>query len=49
MESILDHESELLDSQLFFFDRYSDLADYYHKQQGRIAKAERFAAIGVAA
>ena len=35
---------ELLDSHLFFFDRYSDLADY-HRQKGRIAKADRLAAI----
>jgi hypothetical protein len=38
------HDGELLDSHLFFFDRYSDLADY-HRQQGRIAKANRLAAI----
>src|SRR5437899_10304532 len=38
---------ELLDSHLFFFDRYSDLADY-HRQQGRIAKADRLAAIAEA-
>jgi hypothetical protein len=35
---------ELLDSHLFFFDRYSDLADY-HQQKGRIVKADRLAAI----
>jgi len=34
------HNGELLDSHLFFFDRYSDLADY-HRQQGRITKADR--------
>jgi hypothetical protein len=44
---MLGHEGELLDSHLFFFDRYSDLADY-HRQQGRIAKAERLAAIAEA-
>jgi len=38
---------ELLDSDLFFFDRYSDLADY-HRQRGRIAKADRLAAIAEA-
>src|SRR5882672_11290421 len=37
-------DGELLDSHLFFFDRYSDLADY-HRLQGRTAKADRFAAI----
>ena len=41
------HDGELLDSHLFFFDRYSDLADY-HRLQGRIAKAERLAAIAEA-
>jgi hypothetical protein len=41
------HDGELLDSHLFFFDRYSDLADD-HRQQGRIAKAERLAAIAEA-
>ena len=38
---------ELLDAHLFFFDRYSDLADY-HRQKGRIAKADRLAAIAEA-
>jgi hypothetical protein len=38
---------ELLDSDLFFFDRYSDLADY-HRLNGRTAKAERLAAIAEA-
>ena len=41
------HDGELLDSHLFFFDRYSDLADY-QRQQERIAKAERLAAIAEA-
>ena len=41
------HDGELLDSHLCFFDRYSDLADY-HRQQGRIAKADRLAAIAEA-
>ena len=35
---------ELLDSHLFFFDKYSDLADY-HRSRGRIGKANRLAAI----
>src|SRR2546428_3079731 len=38
---------ELLDAHLFFFDRYSDLADY-HRQKGRITKADRLAAIAEA-
>ena len=38
---------ELLDSHLFFFDRYSDLADY-HRMKGRAAKAETFEAIAEA-
>ena len=40
----LGRNGELLDSHLFFFDRYSDLADYY-KQKGRTAKADRLAAL----
>src|SRR5437762_8412634 len=44
---MLGHDGELLDSHLFFFDRYSDLADY-HRQQGRITKADRLAAIAEA-
>jgi hypothetical protein len=43
----LGRDGELLDSHLFFFDRYSDLADY-HRQHGRIAKADRLAAIAEA-
>jgi hypothetical protein len=31
--------AELLDSHLFFFDRYSDLADY-HRLRGRTRKAD---------
>jgi len=38
---------ELLDSHLFFFDRYSDLEDY-HRARGRTAKADRLAAIAEA-
>jgi hypothetical protein len=44
---MLGHDGELLDSHLFFFDRYSDLADY-HRQHGRTAKADRLAAIAEA-
>jgi hypothetical protein len=44
---MLGHDGELLDSHLFFFDRYSDLADY-HRQRGGIAKADRLAAIAEA-
>src|SRR5258706_13421412 len=35
---------ELLDSHLFFFNCYSDLADY-HRLKGRTFKADRLAAI----
>jgi hypothetical protein len=41
---ILGRNGELLDSHLFFFDRYSELADY-HRLKGRSAKAEKLAAI----
>ena len=41
------HDGELLDSHLFFFDKYSDLA-VYHRQQGRIPRADRLAAIAEA-
>src|SRR2546422_10711371 len=44
---MLGQNGELLDSHLFFFDRYSDLADY-HRQQGRITTADRLAAIAEA-
>jgi hypothetical protein len=44
---ILGRNGELLDSHLFFFDRYSDLAGY-HRKKGRIAKADRLAAIAQA-
>jgi len=44
---ILGRNGELLDSHLFFFDRYSDLADY-HRLKGRTAKAEKLAAIAEA-
>ena len=44
---MLGQNGELLDSHLFFFDRYSDLADY-HLENGRVLKAEKFAAIAEA-
>jgi hypothetical protein len=44
---LLGRDGELLDSHLFFFDRYSDLADY-HGARGRTATADRFAAIAEA-
>jgi hypothetical protein len=44
---VLGRNGELLDSNLFFFDRYSDLADY-HRLKGRTAKAERITAIAEA-
>ena len=44
---MLGRNGELLDSHLFFFDRYSDLADY-HRQHGRTAKADRLAALAEA-
>jgi len=44
---LLGRDGELLDSHLFFFDRYSDLADY-HRAKGRTLKAGRFAAIAEA-
>ncbi len=44
---LLGRNGELLDSHLFFFDRYSDLADY-HRSTGRTAKADRLAAIAEA-
>ena len=40
----VDPNGGVLDSHLFFFERYSDLADY-HRLKGRTAKADRFAAI----
>jgi hypothetical protein len=38
---------DLLDSHLFFFHRYSELADH-HRRKARIAKADRLAAIAEA-
>ena len=40
----LGQHGELLDSHLFFFDRYSDVADY-HRQRDHIAKADLLAQI----
>jgi hypothetical protein len=40
----LDPNGGILDSHLFFYDRYSDLAEY-HRLKGRTAKADRLAAI----
>ena len=44
---MLGRNGELLDSHLFFFDRYSDLADY-HLAKERVAKAQKLAAIAEA-
>jgi hypothetical protein len=44
MGGFLTHARLLFDSHLFFFDRYSDLADY-HRLKGRTAKADRLAAL----
>ena len=38
---------ELLDSHLFFFDRYSELADF-HRMRAQAAKADRLAAFAEA-
>jgi hypothetical protein len=43
----VDPNGGILDSHLFFYDRYSDLADY-HRSKGRTAKAHRLAAIAEA-
>src|SRR6266513_462969 len=43
----VDPNGGILDSHLFFYDRYSDLADY-HRLNGRTAKADRLAAIAEA-
>ncbi len=45
--SLLGRDGELLDSHLFFFDRYSELAEY-HRLSGRLVKAERLEAIAEA-
>ena len=41
---IFGRNGESLDSHLFLFDKYSDLADY-HRSRGRIARADKLAAI----
>jgi len=43
----VDPNGGILDSHLFFYDRYSDLAEY-HRSKGRTAKAERLEAIAEA-
>jgi hypothetical protein len=45
--SLLGRNGELLDSHLFFYHRYSELADY-HRQKGHTAKADRLDAIAEA-
>ena len=42
-----DPDGGILDSHLFFYDRYSDLAEY-HRLRSQTAKADRFAAIAEA-
>ena len=41
---VFGRNGEVLDSHLFFFDRYSDLA-VYHRLRGRTAKADRLTAV----
>ena len=43
----VDPNGGILDSHLFFYDRYSDLAEY-HRLTGRTVKADRLAAIAEA-
>jgi hypothetical protein len=43
----VDPKGGILDSHLFFYDRYSDLAEY-HRSRGRTAKADRLTAIAEA-
>jgi hypothetical protein len=43
----VDENGGVLDSHLFFYDRYSDLAEY-HRSRGRTARADRLAAIAEA-
>jgi hypothetical protein len=45
--SVADPNGGILDSHLFFYDRYSDLAQY-HRAKGRIAKADKLEAIAEA-
>jgi hypothetical protein len=40
----VDPNGGILDSHLFFYDRYSDLTEY-HRLRGRVAKADRLVAI----
>ena len=40
----VDPAGGILDSHLFFYDRYSDLSEL-HRRRGRTSKAEKFAAI----
>ena len=42
-----DPNGGILDSHLFFYDRYSDLSEY-HRLRGRTAKADRLAALAEA-
>jgi hypothetical protein len=44
---LLGRNGEFLDSHLFFYDRYSELADY-HRLSGRLAMAEKLEAIAEA-
>ena len=46
-KSAVDPKGGILDSHLFFYDRYSDLAEY-HRSKDRTAKADRLAAIAEA-
>src|SRR5437762_5616816 len=43
----VDPHGGVLDSHLFFYDRYSDLSEY-HRLRGRTAKADRLAGIAEA-
>ena len=43
----VDQNGGVLDSHLYFYDRYSDLAEY-HRSRGRTTKADRLAAFAEA-
>jgi hypothetical protein len=43
----VDANGGILDSHLFFYDRYSDLAEY-HRSRGRPTKADRLVAVAEA-
>ena len=43
----VDPNGGILDSHLFFYDRYSDLAEY-HRLRGRISKADRLTVVAEA-